>query len=294
MKYVLIAIAVLVAIFILLWIRNIIASVRSGDFQKRLEEMQAEKDGGDNLKLSPEEANAFLNDYMAKQESLANAEISDTPDRPLFSGRMMSWIALPASNADEVVAALDVSDLAACNWESASTVLSSTTTDRAFASGAVDGWVFIFGLLPEPNRDQPEEGLWAFLEKLSERFGEAQYFSCSTVVSFYSWAKAENGKMVRAFSVSGGDGKIKWNHGEITPAEREAGVTFASGVVGSLENVDNVQDFLLVDMPQTVAQKWSLDPEKLWEREDLPASAGVLFTWQSLELKTEAGDPNEE
>lgn len=125
------------------------------------------------------------------------------------------------------------------------------------------------------------------LSALSSRFGEAQYFSCSTVADFYTWSKAEAGQMVRAFSVAGDT--IVWNEGELTAAERGAGFNIAPEQTGPASSMTEAETLYDAERPFAIAREWSVSPEDLFERADLPPGVGRLLTLQSAQVSTASG-----
>lgn len=282
LKYILIGVGILFILWLLAAIKKISSSVKSGEFQRALDAKKTLRELNRDVELSPEDAQQFMQEYVAEHSAKASTPINATPDKPEVNARYSWWLAIKSDSADEVVSALHVSEATPCNWKTGSEIISSSMSNKTFAGSSIDGWVLLFGLLPEPDEGSPESGLWELLLTLSKRFGAAQYFSCSTGADFYSWAKAETGNMVRAFSVAGET--IAWNHGTPTPAEVDAGFTLEGGVVGPTDGVPNPEQLYDVENPLTISRSWSVCPEDLYNRDDLAPAVGLLFTIDSLEL----------
>ncbi len=64
--------------------------------------------------------------------------------------------------------------------------------------------------------------------KLYSHFDEVQFFGSYRVVGFESWAKASDGKMIRAFSYA--DGSVYANIGQQTKEEKELNFLDLSGL----------------------------------------------------------------
>jgi hypothetical protein len=73
---------------------------------------------------------------------------------------------------------------------------------------------------------QPSLFVKPLLERLSRRFGEAQYFCTHRVVEMHVWARAIQGRLVRGYGYSGERGQTLWDEGEPTRAERDLGFRF--------------------------------------------------------------------
>lgn len=107
---------------------------------------------------------------------------------------------------------------------------------------------------------------------LSILFGEAQFFDSLRNVDTYSWVKAIQGRLVRAFSI-GQYEEYFWDEGESTKAEEDLGFLLPSF------------ETLLDEKPPWkwptekdllhIAGEWSVNPSKI-DRYDTPKSLGVL------------------
>lgn len=274
--------ALAVVIYLGFWIRNIVRAVHSGELEKRLK-------GSGNANM--EEA---FRELANEQRELANTEPDPAPDKPALRGRYSDWIAIKSSDLQKVIDALDLEDTIPCNWESASSIVSSHFNKKIFIGAPVDGWVLLFGPLPEPEMDSPQGDLWEFLIDLSKTFGDAQYYFFNSTVMVNSWARAMNGEMIRAYSFWAHEDEptIVWNHGAITEGEREADMVFGeSGYKGTVSH-DEIEDHpdccLFEEANCLIAQEWSIDPESLYGRDDLEPSVGVIAKLKSLKLNEAA------
>ena len=239
-----------------------------------------------------------LNSFAVKQKGQTMPVKSDydaTPDKPVFRVRGNKWIAVRCDDPGEVVDALDMDAPQACNWQSGMSVLKTPNNDRIFVSGVVDGWVAIAGiggksLLREPDFDKTDTGLWTYLEDLSRRFGEAQYFSADPDIYRNAWAVAKEGRMVRAYCyLNFVDEGVLWNEGAVTEGERRGGYVYGeSGFKGILEwdepgnHADCCHDDAAVG---AIAAQWSVNFLALGKRKDLQPSTGFVGKLASLDVK---------
>jgi hypothetical protein len=111
------------------------------------------------------------------------------------------------------------------------------------------GWTVAKGKLPET----PDPTLVALLSDLSRKFGEAFYFATYRIVEYHAWAKAREGRVVRAFAYLGESGEVLWNHGTPTAAEIEAGL-----------EPDAVDEWMPDDDTVfAIARAWGIDPAEV-------------------------------
>jgi hypothetical protein len=167
-------------------------------------------------------------------------------------GYKQAWLAIGVADAVPVIAALGVRDLGEAPWRSGID-LAYFTPDRLAITpplrGAGDGaWTLVTGswLMTAPID----------LASLSDTLGtEVQRFASHRVVEAHQWARALDGRVVRAFGYVGESGEITTWLGEPEPIEREIGLPPA---------IDD-ETLLLVgeDDVMRVAEAWSVDPTSL-------------------------------
>jgi hypothetical protein len=152
-----------------------------------------------------------------------------------------------------VVSALGLKDVRAATWD-----IDPYHPRGVFVSPSVLGWTFVLGLDIEPHN--PE--FRPFLEDLSRRFGEVQYFATQRVVDLQAWAKATNGRVTRAYRWLGESGEVFPDIGDLTPEEQELGFSrfINSRTLGG--------DWEEADFPDEedvmrIAGKWSVNPQEL-------------------------------
>lgn len=166
------------------------------------------------------------------------------------------WLAVKSRSAFAVQSALGLHNPKPCSW-----LQGLAGEEKLFIAPPVRGWVLVMGSgLPEPSEDV--DACFRFLLHLSRRLGQVQFFSASRVLQYHAWAKADSGRIVRAYAWAG---KTIWNQGAVTYAERELGLkcfeyldTFEPPHFGqpdlTSQNVDKVA---------LLAARWSIDPGRL-------------------------------
>ena len=178
----------------------------------------------------------------------AEFEVTDSgrpSDLPRGFGYKIAWLAISADAPESVAEMLDYHcDVQSMNWTEG--IAAAYSGDHVFVTPAVQGWVFAVGFDVWPR--DPHH-----LLPLSVRFGKALGFASHRVSSAYAWAKAVEGDMQRWFDI--GDSEILANEGEVTPVERNLGLSW-----------DNLEALCLeVDEEHVlqVAGGWSINPMEL-------------------------------
>lgn len=148
------------------------------------------------------------------------------PDAPVPLGFKMAWLALRAPDAAVVAEALGLEPAEVIGWQSGVAMIYDPVLgrDHIFVSPAVNGIVLVAGLsLPHPLGPGYVDKLSRLLEALSRKFGEAQYFMTYPPIDFFAWARARQGRIVRAYAI-GEDGVIV-NRGRPLSEEKSLGLS---------------------------------------------------------------------
>ena len=176
------------------------------------------------------------------------AAIDSTPDDPTPFGYKCMWFAVKTTNAEEVVKALGLKSSQRCNWKSG---IAAAYEESVFVAPPINGWTLVVGRsLPTPEDDSRRKETDALLEKLSQKFGEAQHFGTHRVSDYHAWARAIEGKITREYAYVAGE-DLLCNIGKLTDEERAVGA------------FDSPEFFTNESHVMQVAGKWSLDPTKL-------------------------------
>jgi hypothetical protein len=151
------------------------------------------------------------------------------PDRPVDFGYKQQWLAVWDRDPRAVAEALGLKDTEPSTWREGIERGYDLARHRAgefaevFVSPPVLGWTLaVGGVGVIPAVGMP--AFVPFLCSLSARLGHVQYFGNHRVSCFAAWAKAERGRIVRAYGAV--DYTTRVNIGDPTPEETELGFDF--------------------------------------------------------------------
>jgi hypothetical protein len=195
------------------------------------------------------------------------------PDTPVSFGYKCNWFTVSTTDTEKLATTFGLKDATPCNWEYG---VSYAYEDRFFISPPVDGWTFIISQnLPYAEDPQTVALIKTMLTDLSMEFGQAQYFGTLRTAGYDSWIKAENGQIIRAYSLVDGTNTIV--EGEQTPVEQKY------KLINTLsEEYENDPDYLdKVEWPDEsitmeIAGAWSIDPQDLENRNEISPTLGLL------------------
>ncbi len=179
----------------------------------------------------------------------------DTPDRPMSFGYKCMWIAVKGNDIAEIIKVFRIDNIQPSNWTHG---IQRAYDGGIFISPQIDGWTFIIGWgLPNGDTEKSIREVEERLNELSSLSGEAQFFGTHRGVGFAAWIRSVEGEIQRTYSnVSSEKLAIK---GEPTEIERTLDL-----------------DFPDEDEVMAVAGSWSINPQTLDDRDDLPLSLGFI------------------
>lgn len=123
---------------------------------------------------------------------------------------------------------------------------------QVFVTPCFDGYVLVL------NYDKPVNDMdMGRLQKFATLFKEVQYYSTHRIVDLCCWVKFTGGELVRSYYYVGENGEVYWNEGELTPEEKDLGLT--SLPCEDMEDWDNVT-FPDEEYVAQLAGKWGVDP----------------------------------
>jgi len=208
------------------------------------------------------------------------------PDLPIPFGPKMAWLAVETTDTEAVAAVLGLREAQPATWGEG---IDGAYRSSIFVTPPLADWTLVVGTSLFPT-NRLERFIKPFLERLSQEFGEAQYFCSYQDVHMHIWARARNGRLVRGYgwvgdmSVAGGigdndKGLTFWNEGPPTREERDLRFRFVDGQAAVIER-GRSQDPVLPDEAcvMQLAALWSIDPTSLDQefKEPLPGVLGKL------------------
>ena len=177
--------------------------------------------------------------------------------QPLFDSPFR-WLAIRSEDATPIQAALGLRNARACSWEEG---LNRAMEHRLFISPPVNGWILVMGVdLPDPA-DDPDE-CFHFLNRLSGKLGEVQFFSINRLFSHHAWVMARDGIIERGYAHAG---QTLWNQGDLTAAEVALRVnTYDYCQVPEKSFFTHVDPLgATTEKVTSLAARWSVDPTKV-------------------------------
>ncbi len=218
----------------------------------------------------------------ASQERAVPQEAAPTTTAPVASdapegfGYKMAWIAVRTTNTAALLQALPLHLPHQCTWRQG---VAGAYAQTVFVTPAVGEWTLVAGTsLPFLDSPAAVKEAEALLLRLSQTFGEAQYFSSHRLIEAHGWMKAVQGKLVRAYAYVGEQGETVVAKGTFTPAEPSTLVNTLSAAAQQdaayLERDDLISP--TEELVMQVAAQWSIDPTTLGERRDIAPGQG----WQ--------------
>lgn len=176
----------------------------------------------------------------------------------LFS-RPTCWVSIRSKQLQAVQAAFGLHNPKPCSW-----LNGLAGEERIFIAPPVKGWIIVVGSgLPDPTDDA--DGAFRFVLALSRKFGDVQCFSANRALQHHAWVRAENGRIVRAYSWAG---RTLWKQGRRTPAEKDLDVICFDYFQNDSESLIGAYDLpgSNVDKVPALAARWSLDPGMIEEQ----------------------------
>ena len=144
------------------------------------------------------------------------------PDLPRPFGYKAAWLALRTADSQAVVAALGLGGARPSNWSEG---VAQAHELGVFVTPPLSSWTLALGSTLFAS-GKPSFFIKPLLERLSRRFGEAQYYCTHRVIEMHVWARAVQGRLVRGYGWIGERGQTLWDEGEPTRAERDLGFRF--------------------------------------------------------------------
>jgi hypothetical protein len=176
-----------------------------------------------------------------------------------FAARPPLWLAVRATDARTVQAALGLDQPTPCSWKEG-----MMGRRRFFIGPPVNGWIIVTGSgLPNPSCDVDD--CFRFITNLSRRLGHVQLFHADRILHHHAWVRVENGVVARAYAWAG---ETVWNQGAKTPAEVELSMKcFGYGDQPNSDSWAAVEwTAANVGKVPLLATRWSLDPARLNDR----------------------------
>ncbi len=176
------------------------------------------------------------------------------PEKPLPFGYKMAWLAIPHVKSSQVLSALKLEEIAPANWTKGLTV-AYDDKKSLFVTPVLKDWVLVIGraLWSKADLSEPvQSNQW--LKDISKMFEESYYFSTMRGLENHGWVKMKQGKLVRAYGVSGELGEVMWCYGQPTQAELSVNPNLPAP-----ERLEGNEVFPNEKTVLEIAAKWSIN-----------------------------------
>jgi hypothetical protein len=143
-------------------------------------------------------------------------------DLPVPFGPKTAWLAVETRDTEAVATALDLQEAQPATWAEG---VEAAYQSSVFVTPPLADWTLAVGTALFPP-DRAEAFVKPLLERLSLRFGEAQYFCTHRDFELHVWARARQGLLVRGYGWLGRNELTLWDEGKRTQEERDLGFRF--------------------------------------------------------------------
>lgn len=198
-------------------------------------------------------------------------------DNPISFGYKCMWFAIKSGDKEKIISKLNYTNIGSCNWN---TGIERAYKGAIFLTPIIGDWTLVYGneITIDGGTLKEIKIIKDMLIKLSNEFGEAQFFNTHRVVEYHCWIKAVNGKIKRAYAFVGEICETIINEGEPTDIENKYNIvnTFSeeSKIDGYFDRKDICFPNELILME--IANSWSVNPCELENRNDIKNELGFL------------------
>jgi hypothetical protein len=210
--------------------------------------------------------------------------VDSTPDMPVPFGPKMAWIAVDTTDSHALAGALDLRDCVEASWAAG---IASAQQGAVFVTPPLADWTLAAGTILFPP-DRTDAFVKPLLERLSQQFGEAQYFATQGDFRLCIWARGRRGRLVRGYGWLGQRALALWDQGALTAQERKLGFHFSTGLGDPTGITDGPLRTPDESCVMQLASLWSIDPSTLNAdyKEPVP---GMLGRWPSVDTRIRQG-----
>lgn len=143
--------------------------------------------------------------------------VDNNVDNPIPFGFKQTWIAIRTDDMDLLMKKINPENRVQKKTNWAKGLDAAYKGGYTFVSPRITEWILIIN--PPVGVDVTNNFSKIYLSKLSETFGEVQFFGNHRVSNYSEWAKFINGKLIRSFGVD--DCELLSNEGVRTKVEDE-------------------------------------------------------------------------
>lgn len=197
--------------------------------------------------------------YFLYKKYTLNKYVTRVPSAPIGFGYKISYLAIKTTDIQKVKNFIYKRHYAfPTNWEKG---ITAAYEGKTFITPPVKGWTLIIN--PKKQFSDISDVLCQEqLKRVSDEFGEAQFYGNHRVSGYTMWSKAVHGNLIRAYSYADG---IYFSQGSLISYEKE--FIESSKTEFLLHGKEFNEDLLggNDDTPAEIAEIWSINPHKIDE-----------------------------
>ena len=217
-------------------------------------------------------------DAIIDFDTIIQSEIIES--NPINFGEKSLWICIKTSDPKAVLESFPLKELKKENWKEA---FRKENEDYIFAVGPIEGWIILRGWMQQhPTLEDGMSKIHDYLNELSLKFNEAQYFLCHRTTDTAIWAKSISGKITRSYCIGQ---EVFFQSGQITDIEKVIGISNKS--IYEFEE-DKVGNYVWPGINELIkiANQWSINPNELESNKTVPGFGFMLKPYRDvLEVK---------
>jgi hypothetical protein len=201
-------------------------------------------------------------------------------DMPVPFGPKIAWLAVETTDTRALAEALELREIGEATWGDG---IAAAQQGAVFVTPPLADWTLVVGTSLFPP-DRTDTFVKPLLERLSRRFGEAQYFATQSDFQLHIWARGRRGRLMRGYGWLGQRALTLWNEGAPTEEEEDLGFQFSDGLgdpTGITTQSSRTPDESCVTQ---LAYLWSIDPTKLDANYKEPV-LGLLGRWPWVDTR---------
>jgi len=184
-------------------------------------------------------------------------------DLPVPFGFKTAWLAMSTRDTAHVAGALGLRDLREATWKEG---IDAADQSSIYVTPPLGELTLAVGAKLFPP-DMVRAFVKPLVERLSQVFGDGQYFCTNRVTERHVWARAIKGRLLRGFGYSGESGLTLWNEGSPTKEESDLRFEFVNGPSCEIGQSDPIANRNLAgpieESVMELASLWSIDPNSL-------------------------------
>ncbi len=201
-------------------------------------------------------------------DAVMNSSVKQS--HPKNFGEKSVWIVIKSNNIKEVLSFLNIKKIDKVPWEDG--FIKNNKENGIFITGPINGWILLTGSgVLEPDYNEGMKKINSYLDKISNVYGEAQYFLSQRTTFTAIWSKSLKGKIERTYAI--GD-NFFYQEGFTSRLEKNMALITDNPYLAENKHLFGQYAYPDVDNILKIAENWSFNPSKI---SDMPDVKGFGF-----------------